>query len=170
MSSWMRSTRYRDMPCSSESERQTTVTLRATSARWSAAWPAGVRAADDDDVAVAAERGLGGRSAVVNAGADQLVDARSLEPPVVDSVRRDARAGLDGRAAGQLELERYAVCRASRARAPRRQDSAPSRDACAWMSAASSDPLTPSGSRVVLDPRARPGLARPERALDDERS
>ncbi len=36
----IRSTRYRDIPSSSEVLRQTIVTLRATSARWSAAWPA----------------------------------------------------------------------------------------------------------------------------------
>ncbi len=36
----IRSTRYWDMPRSSESPRTTSVTLRAWPARWSAAWPA----------------------------------------------------------------------------------------------------------------------------------
>jgi hypothetical protein len=131
----------------------------------------GVRPADDDDVAVAAERGLGGRSAVVNAGTDQLVDAASLEPPVVDAVRRDGGAGTDGCAAGQLELERHAVAghRVHELDADEDLGSEPGRlriDVGGELGSAHAV----REARVVLDPRARPGLAAGGERLDHERS
>ena len=129
-----------------------------------------VCAADDDDVAVAAERCLRGRGAVVHAGADELVDAGRFEPPVVDAVRGDAGARADGGAAGQLELERSALARhrADELGADEDLRTEPGGlcvDAGGKLGAA--DPVGKAG--VVLDPGARPRLAARSQRLDDQR-
>ncbi len=106
----------------------------------------------------------------MNAGADQLVDALSLEPPVVDTVRCDAGAGADGGAAGQLELDRCAVAghRVHEFDADQHFSAEPGRlrmDVGGELGAA--DAVREAW--VVLDPCARPGLSAWSERFDDER-
>ena len=73
------------MPASNESARTIIVTERAYAARCSAAWPGGVRAADEHHVLVAMAGGLRRGRAVGDAAADQLLDAGRVETAVGDA-------------------------------------------------------------------------------------
>ena len=105
----------------------------------------------------------------MHAGADEVVDAWSFEPPVVDTVCGDAGACADGGAAGELELERSVLARHSAEELGADEDFCTEPgglcvDAGGKLGAA--DPVGKAG--VVLDPRARARLAARSQRLDDQ--
>ena len=107
----------------------------------------------------------------MNAGADQLVDAQRLESPVMDSVRCNAGARLDGHAPGQLELERHAVAghRAHELHADEDFSTEP-RGLCMDVGCELGAAHAVGEAWVVLDSGARPGLSAWSERFDDERS
>ena len=74
---------------SSDGARQTTVTCRDLLGHVERRLPGRVGAADDDDVLAAVARRLTRRRAVADARADQPLDARRVEAPVVDAGGRE---------------------------------------------------------------------------------
>ena len=133
--------------------------------------PGRVGAADDDDVLSAVARRLPRRRAVMDARTDQPLDARRLEAAVVHAGCRDARSRVDHRPAGELDLQPAVRARpdADELRADEDLRPQPARlpeNAARELGAADAV----RKARVVLDPRARPGLPARRERLDDERA
>ena len=131
----------------------------------------GVPAADDHYVAASQSNCFSGRGAVVDSGANELLDPRSFKSPVVDASGDDTGLDFDLRTAGQFDSERASIGWGSGYELRSDQDLR-AEPGCLGMDARrefrSADPLREA--RVVLDTSACASLTARRDRFDDDRA